>query len=219
MEEEPTPRIIPLFPLPTTVLFPETYLPLHIFEPRYREMVRVVLDGSREIGMILLKEKWEEKYYGNPPIHSIGCMGKIVQVQRLKDGRFNLVLAGKSRFRVSEEVVNKSFRQAWVEMLPPPDSPGSLPLVVRTGLEKKLEEYGRVRRWEDQIMAVLKLRLDDRKLVNVLSAELDLTPVEKQFLLESEDLVQHCRRLIDFLGFRALERSGKRADRPGRTDS
>ncbi|HSG05763.1 MAG TPA: LON peptidase substrate-binding domain-containing protein [Nitrospiria bacterium] len=220
MEKQPLPKIISLFPLPTTVLFPETYLPLHIFEPRYRDMVQEALDGSRIIGMVLLKEGWEKDYYGRPLIHPLGCMGKIVQIQRLQDGRFNLVLSGMMKFRVAEEFSGKSYRKALVHPIPPEEE-GSGPLTsgLRKELERVLEVYGRLQGWEEQIKAVIRLDLEDRKLVQVLSAELDLTPAEKQFLLESDSLDQHCRRLIDFIRFMAEKRRARKgADRRRSTD-
>src|SRR5512145_454301 len=77
------PDIIPIFALPTVVFFPRTYLPLHVFEPRYREMVQDAAREGRCIGMALLKEGWESNYYGNPPIFSMGCVGRLVTVQLL----------------------------------------------------------------------------------------------------------------------------------------
>lgn len=215
MDKEPSREIISLFPLPTTILFPDTYLPLHIFEPRYREMVRDALDRTRIIGMVLLKEDWQTNYYEKPPIHPTGCVGKIVQIQRLKDGRFNLVLMGMERFRVTEEFAGKAYRKALVQRLEfQPEGTRLARSGLRKELEQVLETYGRLQRWGDQIKAVFRLNLEDRMLINVLSAELDLTATEKQFLLESENLDQHCRRLIDFLGFMAEARHARdQADR------
>ena len=71
--------IIPLFPLPATVFYPNTSLPLHIFEPRYRSMVADALLGEGEIGMVLVKPVWEYDYQGTPEIMTIGCVGKIEQ--------------------------------------------------------------------------------------------------------------------------------------------
>ena len=90
----PVPERIPLFPLPNLVFFPKTYLPLHVFEPRYRQMVADAAAGGQCIGMALLKEGWEEQYDGNPPIFSIGCVGRLASVQALPDGRSNILLQG-----------------------------------------------------------------------------------------------------------------------------
>ena len=88
------PRALPLFPLPSTVLFPNVFLPLHIFEPRYRQMVAESLSGDRIIGMVMLKPGYEADYEGRPPIYTTGCSGLITHVERLDDGRYNLVLRG-----------------------------------------------------------------------------------------------------------------------------
>ncbi len=88
------PPTIPLFPLPNVVLFPNVYLPLHIFEPRYREMVSDALDGDRIIGMVLLRPGWEGDYEGRPAVYPVGCAGLISHAERLSDGRYNIVLQG-----------------------------------------------------------------------------------------------------------------------------
>jgi uncharacterized protein len=115
-------RLLPIFPLPTVVLFPGTFLPLHIFEPRYREMVSVCLEGDRHLGMALLSEG-RESDAGNSLFHSIGGAGEIVEHERLPDGRYNLVLAGRFRYRVLEEIPGQPYRLARVEVLPPASPP------------------------------------------------------------------------------------------------
>lgn len=220
MTEDRIPKVIPLFPLPATVLFPKTYLPLHIFEPRYREMIEDALSdadgGSRMIGMALLKENWEKDYYGSPPIHPIGCVGRIMQVQRLNDGRYNLVLYGLDTFLVKEHLSGRTYRRAWIETIRSAgDSALALPGPLRSELIASLQLYAQARGWENQIRTVLAMRLDDDGLVHLLSSELDLTPIEKQFLLESDGLIRQCRRLIDLLGFMTdKQRSRKEANRP-----
>jgi len=75
--------VIPLFPLATVVFFPNTLLPLHVFEPRYRQMIKDIIDGERIIGMVLLKPGWEKSYEGNPEIYSVVGMGRIVNSEPL----------------------------------------------------------------------------------------------------------------------------------------
>ncbi|MDQ2870160.1 MAG: LON peptidase substrate-binding domain-containing protein [Acidobacteriota bacterium] len=110
-------RTIPLFPLPGVVLFPGTLLPLHIFEPRYREMVADALAGDRIIGMVKLKAGLEEDE-GDSPIHPIGGAGEIIELEELEDGRYNILLEGRFRFQVLEEKVpevpGSSYRTARV---------------------------------------------------------------------------------------------------------
>src|SRR3989442_8566328 len=110
--------LLPLFPLPNVVLFPNVSLPLHIFEPRYREMVADALAGDRMIGMVLLRPGWEHEYDAKPPVYPIGCSGVITHVDRLPDGRYNIVLRGVERFRIVEEDDRRSYRRAHIEPLP-----------------------------------------------------------------------------------------------------
>src|SRR5215207_9114354 len=96
--------LLPLFPLPNVVFFPRTRLPLHVFEPRYRQMVQDALDGDQRFGLILLKPGWEPEYFGAPPVHSTGTLATIEQAVPLDDGRFNIVVRGDARFRILDEL-------------------------------------------------------------------------------------------------------------------
>src|SRR5262249_8618549 len=79
------------------------FLPLHIFEPRYREMVADALKADRLIGMVLLRPGWDRNYEGCPPVYPVGTSGVITHVERVPDGRYNIVLRGLERFRILEE--------------------------------------------------------------------------------------------------------------------
>lgn len=195
------PKLLPVFPLPSTVLFPKTHLPLHIFEPRYRQMVRDAMESERLIGMVLLKEGWEKDYLKNPPVYEIGCVGRMLYVQPLEDGRFNIVLYGLSRVYLKDQFYDMNYRQAWVEPFGAAPESSRLPPLLRAELTQSVREYGRLRGWQRQIVSVLDLKLDDERLVNLFSAEFDFTLVEKQFLLESSSLEIQVKRLIDLLGF------------------
>src|SRR5262249_17909149 len=109
--------LLPLFPLPNVVLFPNVFLPLHIFESRYRDMVADAIGGDRLIGMVLLKPGWERDYEGRPPVYPIGCSGLITHVERLPDGRYNIVLRGVERFRILREDHAHTYRRAAIERL------------------------------------------------------------------------------------------------------
>src|SRR5262245_38736192 len=111
------PPQIPIFPLPNVVLFPGVFLPLHIFEPRYRQMVADALDADRIIGMVLLRPGWESDYEGRPPIFETGCAGLISHIERLADGRYNLILKGFEKFRVRGEDVSRPYRLASIESI------------------------------------------------------------------------------------------------------
>jgi len=110
-------NLVPLFPLPSTVFYPNTLLPLHIFESRYRQMITRALEGDSQIGMVLLRPGWENDYYGHPAIVSIGCMGKIEKHSKLPEGKYNILLCGLHRFRILKEVRGKVYRRAQVELL------------------------------------------------------------------------------------------------------
>ena len=109
---------IPIFPLPNSVLFPNVFMPLHIFEPRYRAMVKDALAGDRIIGMVLLRAGFERDYEGRPSIFPLGCAGVITHSEPLPDGRFNIVLKGIEKFRVTSEDSSKPYRLATIDSLP-----------------------------------------------------------------------------------------------------
>lgn len=203
----PVPERIPLFPLPNVVFFPRTYLPLHVFEPRYREMVA---DAAREgqcIGMALLKEGWEELYDGNPPIFSVGCVGRLASVQSLPDGRSNILLQGLDRYEVREEFYEKSYREARVR-LKPRDREFAMDPPLRQYLMGVLDEYLRAEEEASPLHSLVRPDVSDEIFVNSLSTYLDCSPLEKQFLLEAEDLAQQARRLSDLIQFKVAERRG-----------
>src|SRR5205814_75699 len=93
-----------LFPLPNLVLFPSVIQPLHVFEPRYRQMTADALDDDRLLALVLLKPGWEEDYHLRPPVHPVACLGAITDEERLADGRYNLLLHGLRRVRIAEEL-------------------------------------------------------------------------------------------------------------------
>src|SRR5206468_10763458 len=83
-----------LFPLPNMVLFPHVVQPLHVFEPRYRQMTADALAGDRLIALTLLQPGWEEEYEARPAVHPVACLGRVVADQLLPDGRYNLLVRG-----------------------------------------------------------------------------------------------------------------------------
>ncbi|MGB0909912.1 MAG: LON peptidase substrate-binding domain-containing protein [Nitrospirales bacterium] len=199
------PKIIPFFPLPNVVLFPHIYLPLHIFEPRYRAMVKDTVSKGDCIGMALLKEGWEDLYYEIPPIHELGCVGQLVNVEELDDGRYNIILKGLQRCRYDEQSVSTPYRQAKLTLLPESLKSRNLASVARTKLVEVAESYLDLKKAHDLSQLIASEEFDDAVLVNSLSSGLDLTPLEKQFLLEAEDLLQRTRRLTDLLKFKLAD--------------
>jgi uncharacterized protein len=195
-----------LFPLPNLVFFPRTYVPLHIFEPRYREMVHAAAASHRMIGMVLLKEGWEADYEGAPAIFAMGCVGRMMNVQRLSDGRLNILLQGIRRFEIQHEVGAERYRQGRIVLrdLSQPDA--ALPTEIRREIVKVVAGFIRNREDGLALSALLKQPIHDDVLVQNLSFALDFTPLEKQFLLESDSLIQQGRRLLDLLHFKLHER-------------
>jgi len=227
---------IPLFPLPNVVLFPNVFLPLHIFEPRYREMVADAVANDRLIGMVLLQPGWEHDYEKQPPVYPIGCSGVMTHVEQLPDGRYNIVLRGIDRFRILEEDYRRSYRRAAVEPLAEREPAAEDRAVIRLqrsklegllapSIERDLRASTRTGRPEPaegrhaQIAASqaksavrhlqpadLKIpsAMPDEDLVNALAQYLDFEPLEKQALLEQQNLRARAESLVELLEMKIL---------------
>ena len=195
--------MIPIFPLPDVVLFPNVFLPLHIFEPRYKDMVRDSLAGDRIIGMVLLREKQDTDVGGCSSVYSIGCAGLITHYEQLKDGRYNIVLRGLHKFRILHEDLSRSYRQAQIDTVEECHSAEEL-REARLRLDLSLE--GRVL---SNIPSKLSSNMDDGDLINALSQYLEFEPIEKQALLERNGIVERCRGLSDLLEIQALTAEGR----------
>lgn len=198
MAKTQIPDWVPLFPLPNVVFFPKTYLPLHLFEPRYREMIEDALRGDRMIGMVLLKEGWEINYDENPPIHETGAVGRIVRSKRLDDGRYNIILYGLKKFVVRGENQDRSYRQGRIDIVEEPQTE-SLLAPLKEKLVDLTMRYRQKMPGAEALESILEIGLEDNVLVSTLSAGLPLTVLEKQFLLEAGDLSQRARRLAELM--------------------
>jgi uncharacterized protein len=196
------PPTIPIFPLPGAVLFPNVFLPLHIFEPRYRAMVAEALAGDRIIGMVLLRPGWEADYEGRPAIYPIGCAGLITFAERLDDGRYNIVLRGLEKFRVVDEQVKDGYRVATVDSITDSVSEAdkSAMRTARRRLESLLVPQPEGRGAEPKVPP----SMPDEDLVNALAQYLELEPVEKQALLERDSLLSRCQSLIELLEMKVI---------------
>ena len=198
------PPTIPIFPLPNVVLFPNVFLPLHIFEPRYRTMVSEALDEDRIIGMVLLRPGWESEYDGRPAIYEVGCAGLITHAERLGDGRFNIVLQGLEKFRVIDEEGDerRPYRLANVASLSESmtERDKEEMRAERKRLESLLVPQPSGRSAEPKVPA----SMSDEDLVNALAQYLELEPVEKQALLERDGLLSRCRSLIELLEMKVI---------------
>jgi Lon protease-like protein len=200
-------QTIPIFPLPNVVLFPNVFLPLHIFEARYRQMVADTLAGDRTIGMTLLKPGYEEDYEGRPPVYPVGCTGVITHVERLGDGRFNIVLRGVSKFRILGEVdpgVAQLYRRALVDPLDEEVSDANRERL--SAGRRRLEAYLAPLLDHSVRESVLPASMSDIDLVNALGQYLDFEPMERQALLELPDPLARCHAIVDLLELKALQR-------------
>jgi Lon protease-like protein len=195
--------LLPLFPLPNVVLFPNVFLPLHIFEPRYREMVADAIAGDRLIGMVLLRPGWEHDYEGRPPVYPTGSSGVITHFERLADGRYNIMLRGVDRFRILEEDDSRAYRRAVVEPLPEQVLAPDDRRVVRREREKLEGLLAPVaaKAGADSINASA---LSDEDLINALAQYLDLEPLEKQALLERQSLRSRAESLVELLEMKIM---------------
>jgi Lon protease-like protein len=196
------PATLPLFPLPNAVLFPGVYLPLHIFEPRYRAMVHDALDDDRIIGMTLLKPGFETEYEGRPPIYPTGCAGLITHAEPLADGRFNIVLQGLERFRVVDEDHSRPYRVARIEPLDALGSPAD-PIAVH-GLRHRLETL--IAPMVERAGGELSIppAMGDADLIHAIAQYLDFEPLEKQALLEQPCLRTRATSLVELLEMKIL---------------
>ena len=191
----PLPATVPIFPLPGALLLPRGQLPLHIFEPRYRAMMRDALAGDGVIAMIQPSGQGEDE--ANPPLFAVGCLGRIAASRLLEDGRYNLVLAGISRFTVRRELPRHADGYRLVE-------------ADYSGFETDRTEDRETEIDKPRLLAALRRMLATRSLdlnweaiegarteplVNALAMGMPFSVSEKQALLESPDVAERARTI------------------------
>ena len=189
---------VPLFPLPGAILFPRSQLPLHIFEARYREMVRDAIEGPGRIGMIQPHRLDDDN---QAPLYGTGCVGDLVGVEELDDGRFNIVLHGANRFRLVREVTDDtSYRCAEVDIEAfDDDEPPPLSLGERAEVEREARRLGDAMGLAIDWDAVS--RLDDEMLVNAIAQVAPFDVGAKQALLEQPTLDSRADLLVQLMQF------------------
>jgi Lon protease-like protein len=179
---------VAVFPLPGVVFFPSTALPLHIFEPRYREMTAWCLER-------------EPEQLGDPPFEAIAGLGEIVQHDKLDDGRYTLVLRGAARVRLTEIDCDTPFRQAMAEVIPDELA------ADRAALEGHVESLealgvGLSAYWPrgaQMVARLLNQTRDPAVLSNCLGSALWRDPEERQALLACPDVDARMQRVVDRL--------------------
>ena len=205
---ESGPLRVPIFPLAGALLLPRSQLPLHIFEPRYRAMVRDALATNQLIGMVQPRDQHEP-----PTLFEVGCVGRIAGAEELDDGRFNIVLEGLSRFRIAREAqVETPYRQVEADRSGFDDYADAEPL----GLAQRAELEREARRYADALGYAVDweavTRLDDEMLVNAIAQVAPLDVGSKQALLEARGLADRADLLVQFMQFQRMAPGG--ADGP-----
>jgi Lon protease-like protein len=168
-------------------------------------MVADAAASDRMIGMVLLRPGWEHDYEGRPAVYPVGCSGLMTHVERLPDGRYNIVLRGVERFRIVEEDLNRSYRRALVEAMPErepgPEDLGAIRL-VRSRLESLVASS--VERPCPGNDSRIPSGMPDEDLVNALAQYLDLEPLEKLLLLERPSLRARAESLVELLEMKVM---------------
>jgi len=190
-------RRLPLFPLPNAVLFPHALLSLHIFEERYRVMTRDILTGARclAVGLITPGASPEDDH---PAVLPIAGVGEVVMAHELPDGRFNLVLRGRARVRIDEELASdRPYRLVSATEIPdlPITNPSEIADADQTlraligRLAEAIEEGG------DLLRQVVAAHESPAELVDGVASALIVDPVLRQRLLEMRDVGQRLERV------------------------
>ena len=195
------PSEIPIFPLPETVFFPRTVLPLHVFEPRYRQMVAETLPGDRIIGIVLLKDGWQNDYFASPDTYSVGCAGRMEDVTPLPDGRYTLSLVGLARVEIVRFRRLEPYRLAEVRVLDDrlPDESGQNVQERKVRLLAAYTSLAAAISGHPSSAFTLDASLEYERIVNLACMHLGIRNDEKQRLLELHDLSERGRRITRML--------------------
>jgi len=189
--------LLPIFPLPNLVFFPQTRLPLHVFEPRYRQLIADVVARDQRFGITLLRSGWEADYFGAPPVHQCGTMGRIEQTVPLDDGRYNILVFGETRFRIIDEISRDPYRTVLAVATPQIERDPSEAYAQRTWLAELSQQY--LRHFPEQVDVPEIETVGLEALTNALIMSLTLDTAEKQRLLEMDDIVTRAEEIAEEL--------------------
>lgn len=192
-----------LFPLPNLVLFPHVMQPLHVFEPRYRELLEDAAQSDRLIAMALLRPGWEDDYEGRPPLYSVACLGRIATHHRLEDGTYNVLLLGLRRVRLLRELQPaRPFREAEVEVCEDHYPPGQSDLLAdlhRRLRDAFLKVLPLMPEAQEQLDQLLSTDMALGMLTDVVSYVLDIDVRDKETLLSQVDVHRRAELLLQHL--------------------
>ena len=192
-----------VFPLPNLVVFPHVVQPLHIFEPRYRELLEDAMADDRRIAMALLTPGWQEDYDGRPPLYRVACLGKVIAHQQLEDGTYNILLHGERRGRIARELpAAHSYREAEVELLDDFDLDGNAAQreKLRAGLVRGAATLlPTLQSLHEQFAQLLNEDTPLSILTDLLAYALDLNVTTKQDLLAQCCVDRRASLLVDHL--------------------
>lgn len=188
---------IAIFPLPGAILFPGMQLPLHIFEPRYQAMINESLSRDRMIGMI--QPRAISGASKSPPLFSVGCLGRMADIEAMDDGRYNIILEGVKRFTLVRELdVKTAFRQAEVTLWDEKNDE-SLASAERAALEIESRKFADTLGYSVDWDAVSQL--DDAALVNAIAQVAPFDSAAKQACLEAKRLADRSELIIQLMQF------------------
>jgi Lon protease-like protein len=201
---------LPLFPLPQTVLFPGALLPLHVFEPRYRAMVRDVLETHRTMAVVMITDPTPIDVHGHPAIASVAGVGTILDHVELPGGRYNIVLRGRARVRLRELAFVPPYRRAAAEVLVTPSD--EIPQSDVSALVSSATAFAAFVRERERTFEFRLPRDASATLIADLCAHhLLLDARERQEVLETLDPRERVRRVAEAIVMQrlALEPAGR----------
>jgi ATP-dependent Lon protease len=204
----PALEALPLFPLPQTVLFPGALLPLHVFEPRYRAMVKDILETHRALSVVLITDPRKLDEHGHPEIAHVAGAGVIVDHMELSGGRYNILVRGRARVRLRELPFVPPYRRAAAIVVesPPADvSQGELSALVSTATSFASLVHERDRTFD----VPLPKNAAPAQLADLCAQSLVLDARERQAILEMEDIQARVRRVTELLAVQTLTLSGE----------
>ena len=193
------PNKIPVFPISNFIIFPETTVPLNIFEPRYIEMVDDSMKNSKMIGMIQPKKTSNNSI---PKLYEVGCVGKITSFNESEDGRYSIILNGLSRFKILDEIRNnKLYRECRVSFNEFKDDINSNKKEIKfTDLKLMFKDLKTLFQKKGYIINWKELEKQDlNQTINKLAMASPFSLEEKQALLETQNLISRKCKLEEIL--------------------